>query len=55
MDTVAFVASKLIGALLRRDIWIIAALRLIVRALLKAVLCASGITLTGLLTRAPRT
>lgn len=34
MDTVFFIASKLIGALLRPDTWIIIALAIVVLALL---------------------
>ena len=53
MDTVFFIGSKVIGALLRPDTWIIIALGLIVLALLtqrrRLALWVSGITLTALL------
>jgi uncharacterized SAM-binding protein YcdF (DUF218 family) len=53
MDTVFFIASKLIGALLRPDTWIVFALWLIALALLtqkrRLALWTSGVTLTAVL------
>jgi uncharacterized SAM-binding protein YcdF (DUF218 family) len=52
MDTVFFIASKLIGAVLRPDTWIVIALCLIVLALLtqrrRLALWTSSVTLTAL-------
>ena len=52
MDTLFFIASKLIGALLRPDTWIVIALGLIVLALLtqrrRLALWASSVTLAAL-------
>ena len=56
MDTVFFIASKLIGALLRPDTWIVIALGLIVLALLthrrRLALWISSVTLAALFTLA---
>jgi len=53
MDTVFFIASKLIGAVLRPDTWIVIALGLIVLALLtqrrRLALWISSVTLTAVL------
>lgn len=52
MDTIFFIASKLIGALLRPDTWIVVALGLVVLALLthrrRLALWTSSVTLTAL-------
>lgn len=56
MDTVFFIASKLIGALLRPDTWIVLALSVIVVSLAtgrrRLALWTSGLTLAALLTLA---
>jgi len=56
MNTVFFIASKLIGALLRPDTWIIIALAIVVLALLtqrrRLALWISGLTLVTLVTLA---
>jgi len=56
MDTLFFIASKLVGALIRVDTWIVVALGLIVLALVfhrrKLALATSAITFTALVTLA---
>ena len=56
MDTVFFIASKLIGALLRPDTWIIIALAIVVLALLtqrrRLAILVGSLTLVALVTLA---